>query len=371
MKNIEFTILAFYITFSNLISQEKSEEDKGPVLKPSGKFDFMTIGEDNRLGISDAGSRLGLRVTQKLNEDIMVFGGIELAANLSQGGGFAVSPNNSTTSGFVKLTTTTGNVFTLRKGFVGADFKKYGVVSVGKQYGAYYDVAGITDISENNSGYASFAFSPQGTDGGSSGTGRASNSFVYRNTINAFNIAVSGQAQLGATSANNLLNSLSTSVIYKTPFNINIGAGYNQYFFKPDIGVKVKGLNSDPKYAVIGINYNTNKWFAGLTYAYEKSGDLVNIGDTSVVFDGYGIELSAKWNATEKWGFLCGVNYKQPQTGDPLINGNYRILIFFYGVQFMPRKNILLFFEGAFNNSINETGNAQPSNIGTGMKFEF
>jgi predicted porin len=364
-----------YLASQSAFNSDKTSytgSDSTPTLEPWGRIELIAIGTDKNIGIIDAGSRTGIRIKQKMNSDITLFGGIELSMSLAGSGGFTLSPDNSTQTGFLNVVNPpSDNVFNLRKGFVGADFNKYGTVSIGKQYTSYYDVAGKTDISENNSGFASFVFSPQGTDGGSSGTGRASNSVYYRNTTGPLKYAASAQFHLDEGKFKTVLNSLGGSVIYQFPFKLNIGAAYHQVFLDPYVGTRIRGLNANPFYTAVCANYTSDKWFFGVTYAYEENGDLTTVNDSTVVFSGQGLEVSVMWTPIKKWNLLCGVGYKQPKNVDPLINKDYKLVIYFYGLQFEPVKNILLFFEGAVDNSITETGASKPSNISVGCKFDF
>lgn len=370
------SILAFFTSFNGkLFSQSSAQHnnnDGKPVIEPWGRIKYMIIGSNNTIGVTDPGSRLGLKVTQEINKGIKIYGGIELSVSLSSNEKFRLSPDNSGSSGFLNVESImNSSVFGLRKGYIGADFNEYGTVSLGKQYGAYYQVAGITDISENNSGYASFVYSPDGSDGGASGTGRASNSVLYKNTLGNLDIAISGQFKLSEKKFSRVVNSISGSLIYSLPLNINAGIAYNGIFLDPDIGGKVRGLNSNPLYSAFGINYSTEKFFLGLTYAYEESGDIAKVGDSTIVYSGYGIEISAMWKPFKKWSTLCGVNYKQPKNVDELVNKSFNTLVFFYGLQYQALTNLLLFIEGAYDRSVTPVGESLPSNISTGIKFDF
>jgi predicted porin len=343
-----------------------------PEVNPWARIKLMIIETNNNIGITDAGSRFGVKVKQNVNNDIILFGGIELSMFLTSNGGFRLSPENSSTTGFLNVLNVNNNsVFGLRKGYLGADFKKFGVVSIGKQYGAYYEVAGVTDISENNSGYASFVYSPDGSDGGSSGTGRASNSFLYKNKFGNLNLALSGQFKLSEKKFSRVVNSTSGSLIYNFPFNINAGIAYNEVFLDPDVGDRIRGLNADPVYSSAGINYTTDNLFIGFNYAYEENGDIAKVGDSTVVYSGYGIELSAMWKPYKNWSILGGVNYKQPRNVDELVNKSFNRLVYFYGLQFEPFDNLLFFLEGAIDRSVTETGQSIPDNISIGIKFNF
>ncbi|MFZ4589791.1 MAG: porin [Ignavibacteria bacterium] len=379
-----YTLLILYVLFfcsaGSLYPQKTDTKDSSksrtnffkPEVSPWGRIKLMMIESNNNIGITDAGSRLGVKVNQNLNNEITLFGGIELSMFITSGGDFRVSPDNSSNTGYINIVNVPNSgVFGLRKGYVGADFKKYGRVSIGKQYGAYYEVAGITDISENNSGYASYVYSPDGSDGGSTGTGRASNSLLYKNTLYNFDVAVSGQFKLSEKEFSKVFNSFGASLIYKFPLNINAGIAYNEVFLSSDLESHLRGLKSNPLYSSIGINYTTEKLFFGVNYAYQESGDLEQVKDSTVMYSGYGIEIAAMWKPFNRWIILGGVNYKQPHNVDELINKEFKRLVYFYGLQFLPFDNLSFYLEGAYDRSVTSTGDGIPSNISSGVKFVF
>ncbi len=374
IKILSFLILTFISV--SVFSQDATDSDTlisfTPEVKPWGRIKFMMIGEEDNIGITDAGSRLGMRLNQKINNKLNIFGEIEIGVNLGGTEGFKLSPDNSSSTGFLNLVSfSTGNLFNLRKGFLGINLSEYGKISVGKQYGAYYDVAGKTDVSENNSGYASFVFSPVGTDGGFTGTGRISNSIVYRNKISDFNIALSAQFRLDERQFVNLVNSFSSSVIYNTPYNFNIGIAFNRMFLNPEIVPHIRGLIGDPVYYALGINYETEKLYLGFTFTNQTYGDLAVVNDSTIVYSGFGIELASQWKPTKKISIILGANYKQPYNTDISVNKDYKILIFFYGLKYQIFKNASAYIEGGINNSFDEKGNKLPSNISLGSTLSF
>ena len=363
-------ILFIIIPFSStLFSQEDITKTK---VNPWGRFVIMLIATDKNVGIVDGGSRLGLNVSKKINKGIRIFGGLELSLLLNSNDKFELSPNNGGSTGFLNVSQVdVGNVFGIRKGYIGADFNEYGIVSLGKQYTAYYNVASTTDISENNSGYASYVYTPEGTDGGATGTGRSSNSILYKNTLGDFKIALTAQFKLSEEKFKSIVNSIGGSVIYKLPYNLNIGAAFNSVYLDPNAGKVVRGLHGNPKYAAACLNYSTDNLFFGATYAYQENGDIAISHDSTVVYSCYVIALAATWMHFKRWSVLGGVNYKQPKNEDVLINKNFCRLLYFYGLQFEPVKDLLFYVEGAVDKSVTPEGGSIPDDISFGIKFDF
>jgi predicted porin len=96
--------------------------------------------------VQNNGSRVGLFMTQKLKNDLVFFGKTEWAVNtvennytFNQG---AVTSESVSEGLFVQ----SKNAFDTRLGYFGMSFKKFGTLSIGKQWSAYYDVSGWTDM---------------------------------------------------------------------------------------------------------------------------------------------------------------------------------------------------------------------------------
>ena len=83
----------------------------------------------------------------------------------------------TTAEGFGVINQDTRPVFAARLGFLGVDFGRFGRLAFGKQNSTHYDITGYTTDRFNVFGGQSTATYVAGTDGGQSGTGRATKPF--------------------------------------------------------------------------------------------------------------------------------------------------------------------------------------------------
>ncbi|MCI0474013.1 MAG: hypothetical protein L0Y76_10575, partial [Ignavibacteria bacterium] len=253
---------------------------------PYGKLWLAFNGTDEQIGLTDNGSRLGLNMNQKVSKGISVYGLIELGIRLSEGGSVVnLSPDGNLNSGYLNVSASTDyNVFKLRKAYLGVDFGKYGKVAMGKQYASYYFIAGETDISEMVSGYTAFTSAPTGTDGGQTGTGKASNSIYYYNRIGRFEVTATTQFFINDPEYKRALDCAGASSYFYLTDEFKIGAGIQQMFLSRTSFEKVRGLSGNPWYGVAGAELYLKNFYAGVNVAREEHGDLINYNDTTVMY---------------------------------------------------------------------------------------
>ena len=341
---------------------------------------------DKQLYTSDPGTRGGFRFEQQLGSQLSVFGHVELSMRLmNTGQKFALSPDNSTESGSFSNAeiTSSNNVFGLRQTFIGFNLKKYGSISFGKQNSAYKMVGERTDISEANSGFASYVYSTEGSDGGLTGTGRANNNVTYKNTFGKrLQFAVSGMFSQNAKSDSSIrtMDAASVSAILTVTKGFDLAVAYNHVFiadayFKNEI---VYGLKNNPNYLLLGAQYKNKHILLAVNYAFQKYGDLTNVKTINssgnviyktVVYSGSGFEGVGQYNY-KKWIALGGVNLKSPARDEnKLMSGAFNRQHFFYGIQYRTTKSLTIFFEGRIEDSKDANGIQLPDANMIGLKF--
>ena len=143
------------------------------------------------LEVQDNATRVGINFATR--GKIKVFAGTEWGVNLVQ----AETQFNLSAGGpgeFGTVTSTTGEVFLARLGFVGVDFGPLGKIGIGKQNAVHYDIASYTTDRFNVFGGQGTHAYVAGTDGGETGTGRADRIVNYRNTLlKVLEVGVQGQ----------------------------------------------------------------------------------------------------------------------------------------------------------------------------------
>jgi predicted porin len=112
------------------------------------------------------------------------------------------------------------DAFFSRLAYATLKHKKWGEISIGKQWGLYYDVAVYTDNFTVFGGESNGVYSGN-TDGGWKGTGRADNAIVYRNNFKRWDFGLQTQVLGNNTSTYGAVLS------YKTPMGLTLGTAIN------------------------------------------------------------------------------------------------------------------------------------------------
>jgi len=361
--------------------------DSTLTIHPYALVRLVMIGTDRQMYVSDPGTKTGINLEQKFGNKFSLFGVFELSMRFSNTGQYlSLSPDNSTSgSGFSNtIIKPPQNVFALRLGYLGLDFKKWGIVTIGKQESAFKIAGGQADISETNSGFANYIFSPEGSDGGFSGTGRPDNCLTYKNKIaHRLQLAVSFVMDLDENdSIRQNIDAASASAILTIAEGFDLSAAYNHVYLSNSLyrNRVVYGLNGDPAYYLLGAQYKSRNFLVAANYVIQHDGDLTYVkNDNStlglvsktVVYSGKGFELAGQYDY-KRWRFLCGVNIKKPERdADQLLSADFHRYLLFYGIQYRHSKPLTIFFEGRKEDSYDANGLRLPSANMLGLRINL
>lgn len=310
-------------------------------------------------GLQDNASRMGIRGA------IPVTRGIEAIMQLEVGVGLV---GNKTTIQFHGdpggAVGEVDNVFTSRLGYAGIR-TKYGQFTWGKQWSVYSDIGGWTDNFCAFGGEASGMYAA-GTDGSMSGTGRASNAFQYRLSLDFMDVGIQTQNRQVSDSNTTFADTYGASLIFKTGFGLKIGAAYNKVqdgIMNPDAG--------HPKYGdeamIAGLSYDRGQVVANFTASKFHNHEKDDLGN---FFSGYGLELYCKYAFLERWNVYGGFNYLQPD--DKTEAGDYRIANILIGAYYRYGRTGRLFVETRLDDRTRHDGSrAHYSGVAFGIFFEF
>ncbi len=347
--------------------------DSAFTIKPFANFRLLMVYSGDQLYASDLGTKIGFDFNQAIGKKMSVFGHVELALRImSNDENFNLSPENSTEEfGFNTATISNPDkVFGLRQTYVGVDFKKYGKVSFGKQNSAYQMIGDRTDISEANSGFASYVFSPTGSDGGLTGTGRANSCLAYQNEFfNRIKFKCGGSFAQNPTSdsVKQVVDAANVSVIVSIYKGFDLAIAYNKTYLSKGITNNkiVYGLNGNPSYLMLGGQFRNKNLLIAANYVTQKYGDYANqdyndsLNNTlthSVVYSGTGLEIVAQ-GFYKRWSILTGTNLKNPEQDEQhFLNSGFQTHLIFYGLQYFLTPKIYCYFEGRVENSKDVNG---------------
>lgn len=325
---------------------------------------------DNELAMQENGSRIGFEITHHRRK-VKYFAGAELGIQLLTGTStFNVSARTS--SGFFVLDQSqNGQLFAARTGYLGVDLGQWGVIKMGKQYGAYYDIAYYTDRFNVFGGTASNAYAAF-SDGGDLGTGRANQAITYRNRWKKLQVCLQGQ--FGTKVKNRLLDGFGVSSEYEFAPGWKMGLSYNRSFIDTALIANVVGFRRSPEYLAGGIQYVGKRWILGLVGSQQTNGDLVqakvNNENTSVVFDARGIECFARYEAKQA-AVLFGYNGLYPVTDGLPLSTRFRREYLLLGGEYKPLRSVMVYGEGRLSLGEDSSGQPEFSVVVVGLRVDL
>ncbi|MCL1077819.1 porin [Parashewanella spongiae] len=262
-----------------------------------GALGVSVINTNDQTELVNGGSSVGLNFSHKLESGWDVIGQFEWGVN-------PVGESKIVFNSDSLVEQLDGDFFYNRIGYVGFKHDKYGTVTFGKQWGAWFDVVKDTDYGAvwdgNAAGVNTFL-----SDGGINGVGRSEQTIQYRNVYDNLSIALQMQ-------------------IKKDSFDINENNGNSPF---PQMGTRNQqkividndGRMSEVEYGNtygVSMRYIINPDFT-ITAGYNRGEfdvNHVNGGQTSEIDDIYGAGIVyGKWKHV---GLYAAANYSQSHYHD-------------------------------------------------------
>jgi predicted porin len=326
--------------------------------------------------MQDNASWIGLNVSA--GSTIRMFGGVEWQINIFQNDRL-FNPGASTDGEF-GLTTREVNAFGLRVGFVGIDLGAVGSLALGKQKSVHYDVAGYTADRLNvfGGGVGSIAY-PASSDGGETGTGRADQALIYRNTLLDL-VEVGVQTQFQNATNDRVVDGAGASARVRILPGLHLGASYTRSFYGDAFRDAVSGLaiDDDGQYFAVGGRYEADRFEVGAVYARQDNGDLVGVpgttstdpGEVPLAFDAEGLEVVGKFRFGP-FAVLGGYVGYDPDTDDPRVDDDYRVRYGVLGGEWHPTDNAYAYVEFRGDDSRDATGTRGDDVLAIGFYYGF
>lgn len=343
--------------------------------EPYGRFQGHVAVFDDEAEIQDNVSWLGLKFST--GDDVKFYARMELGTNLI-GNVDRFRAGARTDSGLLTFDELENpDVFGSRLGYLGLDFGAAGRVTLGKDWGMHYSIAGYTTDRWNAfGGQASLAYPALG-DGGGSGTGRADQVLNYRITV-AKIVELGAQTQFNNSGNDEFLDGYGASVQVKVLPGLKLGGAYTQMEIADFNQVEIIGVEGDAEYAILGASYSSDLIDVGAVWATQKNGDLrqVAVPDDElgnfipVVFDGSGVEIYLR-GKLGRWGIIGGyIDYDPDTVGTPL-DPDFRTKYFIVGADWQITDGTGAYAEFRIDDSVGFEGQ-ESSSVGVlGLKYKF
>ena len=324
-------------------------------ISPYGSFRGHIAVLNDQAEIQENASRIGFELSVQKGQ-IRYFTGVELAINLFRSAQL-LNADANTNSGFIRLDESQNlQVFSTRLGYLGADFGKYGILKIGKQWGVYYDITGYTDRFNVFGGQGSATYVAS-SDGGETGTGRANQALTYRNKIGPLHLG--GQLQMRSIENGYLFDGFGLSAQLDVWNGLKAGVTYNKVYFEDFLVENTLGAGGQPEYLAVGVSYTSDHLDLGGVYATHTNGDLtrsaIDEDLVSTVFDAEGFELFGKFKRP-KYSILAGFNGYFPEVAGLPVSQEFKRQFYMIGAEYKPSRFAYLYAEYRYGKGINSFG---------------
>ena len=254
------------------------------------------------------------------------------------------------------------SVFT-RQGYIGIE-TPYGKISMGRQWGVHYTLAGNIDDTYFGGGYAIGVYSAN-TDGGISGTGRADQSLKYELNLNKFYFGLQGQFRNETVNDMFFADTYGFASSYDFSF-VKIGVSYNKVLDGVENPIEIESKINDELIALL-IDFKRENWHFGIMPEYFVNHELDNEGE---FIKGWGVEYSFRYHfgKGKKWRIVNNSYIMKSLDKD----SDYLLNEYTFNIAKRFSENVAIIFAFTIDNSTNKDG-SRPRNhiIGAGFYYTF
>jgi predicted porin len=362
LKSIHMIRKIVFFTFLQVVFVSQAQDEKIlDSINIYGKLRVHASVFDGTLELQENSPRVGTSLSRNLDNGFQAFGQLELGVHIIEGTEF--NNDASTSSEFIKDPFKERDAITSRLAILGIRHAKYGSISFGKQWGAYYDIAAYTDNFVVFGGSASGTYAGN-SDGGWKGTGRANKSVLYRNNFNNFSLAV--QSQLIGGSHN-----YGASIQYKTPINLLIGAAYNSAEIREEYRNFITDIGPNSSNFIFGLKYAKNKIGAALTYSLHDD-EFIQLDESTVIsFPTYGLESLISYQHSNKLTVQAGFNYMKETSKNSYFNTEYKLMHYILDINYYLDDYVKIYMSGRIDDSKSVLDTRTHNVFLVGFSYEF
>lgn len=317
---------------------------------------------DGDFEMQENSPRVGVNLIRKIDDEIELIGKLEYAIHITDGINFSNDANTS--ADFIASPFKKKEAFSSRLSYIGISYKKWGQISIGKQWGVYYDIGSYTDnllpFGGNSNGiYAG------GTDGGWKGTGRADRAIIYRNKIGKLKLGA--QTQLFRNTKNH-----GFSLEYSGSEGLSFGASYNRANIAKSNQSFVQDIGAISNNFLVGIKYQTKKFFIAATYSINDDEILILNDSTAASFPTFGYEFSTNYKVSDNWMLKCGVNLtERKSTSSTFYKDDYKLLHIILGIEYSLSSKTKIYCLGRISNSKYTKYKDKVNAFALGLRYDF
>jgi predicted porin len=326
-------------------------------------------GQKEGFAFGDGGSRIGTKLHWNFTGRSQLFGLMEAGFNIFD----VFSSNASSEEG------DQGRLLNPRLYYVGLD-TPYLFATFGKNWSTYYKIAGMTDRFAVFGGSAAGVYNA-GTDGGASGTGRASEVIQTRLyldwfshlKVKPFNLNVQYQSNQPIPQVDGIINygdQYGASAWFDTEAGWGFGVAYNlsRIDDRKAPAIVAAGIDGDDEALALSTRWSGDKWYASAVWTRQKNHAT---NDLDLYVDGNGAEVYAQWEFRPSWWLVGGGNWFEADEQDPQA-GQYEIDQTIIGLRrTLDSFNRMLYAEYLIGNGSSFSGESGKNQLTLGIRWDF
>jgi predicted porin len=333
-----------------------------------GRFDGNLAFSKDGIDFANNSSRFGIKAEQELIAGFTALGQGEWSVNLGQGDTrYNLSENPDT--GLGTFESSKSQAIGTRLGFIGLRFADYGTLTLGKQWGVYYDVSVWTDIYTVFGANGSSTYNA-GTDGGQTGVGRANDAVIYRVKLDQLRLGV--QAQFLDTRSPTV-DGLAGSLVYDFENGLRVGAAYAHAFL--DFGEEIVGYDGgDAQAFTAGITFDDGVWTLAALDTWTHDHELVATDAATVMYDTLGAELFVGRKFEGVVMTYAGFDLAIPRSLDArFVDPNYGTRDLIGGVRWLfdPKGTSYAYVEGRTGQTRDTAGERALDQVMLGIRLNY
>lgn len=366
-KTIVATALAALFLAPTVSAIEIYKDDKNAV-EIGGFIDARVINTQGETEVVNGASRINFGFNRELAHGWNAFAKLEWGVN-------PVGNSDIVYNG--RFESIQDEFFYNRLGYAGLSHDKYGTVTIGKQWGAWYDVVYATNYGFVWDGNTAGVYTYNKDDGAVNGVGRGDKTVQYRNTFGDVSIAAQVQlknssfytcddADLDQNACQELWDggeraaqqvdfdeTYGFAVTYKATDKLSLTAGVNRGEFNVTFGNGDSTTAVDLIYGagIVWGDFDANGWYAAANINFQENHDTDNLG--RLIKEAVGAEtlLSYKFDS----GMRYFVSYNVLDAGKDYIiqpnlpefaNDVFKRQFVVAGVHYVMDANTVVYLEG-------------------------
>ena len=356
------------------LSQPAPEWDKRPnEVSPYASLRLRYRVTDGEGLFGDGGTRAGVVGRYQARPQLWFTGRAELGVNVLDELDALLSPSSQGSD------VNSGDSVFLRLLYAGVE-APIGSLTFGKTWSAYYQVSKWTDNFQGAGGSASGTYNA-GTDGGETGTGRADRTIQGRWVLDP------GRYGLGLRPAQASLQvqydepvpqvegaryggAFGASFVWENEDGSSIGLTYNRAFTRNSQStlLQAAGIDGDAQALLGGLRWISARWNVATVVARLLNHEAT---DEFQYFDGWGWELYAQYQLTQRWFLVGGWNWLRPDNGQPQA-GEFEVKYALLEVRYTLRGfTRMLYANVRLDAGRTADGTPQPNVFTVGIRFDF